>query len=66
MSNFDEEIQKEKNKIYKFIEKVINEMEICLEDLKFSESFLDHNSKSYTHFGTYSFTLGEHRLKDAK
>lgn len=63
-TEIEEERETRKQEIHRLIKDVIQMVEHSLEDLVFSESFLDRDSKTFTHFGTFSYMMTEFRLKD--
>ncbi len=61
--NTDSNLQQEKNEIYHLIHHVIEMLEGSLEDHVYLNSFLDKKAPHYISLDTYSFVIGEQRLK---
>ena len=60
----DVNLQEERDALVKDVEAVLDMIVNSLEDLKFANSFLDSNSKSYMGMETYSYILSEFRYKN--
>ena len=60
----DTSLQLEKNEIYSLIHHVIDMLENSLEDHVYLNSFLDKKVPHYTGLDTYSFVIGERKLKN--
>ncbi len=62
--NTDYKIQSERDEVYSLIHKVISMLESSLEDHVYLNSFLEKKSPNYVSLDTYSYVIGEHRLKN--
>lgn len=61
--NTDTNLQLEKNETYNLIHHVIEMLENSLEDHVYLNSFLDKKAPHYISLDTYSFVIGEQKLK---
>ena len=61
--NTDSGIQLEKNEVYALIHQVIEMLEASMEDHVYLNSFVAKHNSHYLGLDTYSFVIGEYRLK---